>query len=96
MIKAFRMILEGEDEKIRTLYQGLSKQPVTYQHVEEFLIASGKKKPVSISAKEVGKEYYEVKESARESFYIQREQLGTFASGNWRLQEIFWRSPARL
>ena len=74
--KSFPLILEGEDEKIRTLYQGLSKQPVTYQHVEEFLIASGKKKPVSISAKEVGKEYYEVKESARESFYIQRSSWG--------------------
>lgn len=36
---SFTRILENEDQKIQTLYYGLSRQPVTYQHLEEFLIA---------------------------------------------------------
>ena len=53
-----------------------SRQPVTYQHLEEFLIAAGKKEKVTISAREVGKEYYELKDSLKESFYIQRSGWG--------------------
>ena len=67
---SFTRILENEDQKIQTLYYGLSRQPVTYQHLEEFLIAAGKKEKVTISAREVGKEYYELKDSLKESFYI--------------------------
>lgn len=33
--------MAGQKEK--ALYKGLSKQPVTFQHVEEFLIGTGKK-----------------------------------------------------
>ena len=73
---SFTRILENEDQKIQTLYYGLSRQPVTYQHLEEFLIAAGKKEKVTISAREVGKEYYELKDSLKESFYIQRSGWG--------------------
>lgn len=73
---SFARILEKEDKKIQTLYQGLSRQPVTYQHLEEFLIAAGKKEKVTISAREVGKEYYELSDSVKESFYIQRSGWG--------------------
>ena len=73
---SFVRILENEDQKIQTLYYGLSRQPVTYQHLEEFLIAAGKKEKVTISAREVGKEYYELKDSLKESFYIQRSGWG--------------------
>lgn len=31
---SFTRILENEDQKIQTLYYGLSRQPVTYQHLE--------------------------------------------------------------
>lgn len=74
--KGFSMILEKENEKIKTLYQGLSGQPVTYQHLEEFLIAAGKKEKVTINARDVGKEYYDLKDSVKESFYIQRSGWG--------------------
>ena len=73
---SFARILENEGQKIQTLYYGLSRQPVTYQHLEEFLIAAGKKEKVTISAREVGKEYYELKDSLKESFYIQRSGWG--------------------
>ena len=74
--KSFFRILEKEEEKIKTLYLGLAKETVTYQHVEEFLIAAGKKEKVMVSAREVGKEYYDMKESVKESFYIQRSGWG--------------------
>mgnify|MGYP000340967792 CR=1 FL=1 len=34
---SFTRILENEDQKIQTLYYGLSRQPVTYQHLEGWL-----------------------------------------------------------
>ena len=37
----FSLILNDQNEKIRALYAGMSRQPVTYQHLEEFLIAVG-------------------------------------------------------
>ena len=37
----FSLILSDQSEKIRSLYAGMSQQPVTYQHLEEFLIAAG-------------------------------------------------------
>ena len=73
---SFAKILEKEDEKIQTLYQGMSRQPVTYQHLEEFLIAAGKKEKVTISTGNVGKEYYDLSDSVKESFYIQRSGWG--------------------
>ena len=74
--KTFSRILEKESQKIKTLYEGLSRQPVTYQHLEEFLIAAGRKKKVLVSARDLGKEYYDVRESVKESFYIQRTGWG--------------------
>ena len=36
------------------LYQGLSHKPVTFQHLEEFLVALGQKEPVMLSAEQPG------------------------------------------
>ena len=44
----FMEILQGADQVYRTLYKGMSQNPVTYQHMEEFLIGAGKKEPVQI------------------------------------------------
>lgn len=91
---SFTRILENEDQKIQTLYYGLSRQPVTYQHLEEFLIAAGKKEKVTINAREVGKEYYELKDSLKESFTF-READGDICALMWKQLEIFWKFPAR-
>ena len=45
----FSLILSDQSEKIRSLYAGMSQQPVTYQHLEEFLIAAGAKEKVTLS-----------------------------------------------
>lgn len=74
--RSFPMILKGMDEKVQAMYRGLSRQPVTYQHLEEFFIGTGKKEPVRISLKASGEEFYDIQESVRESFSIKRSGWG--------------------
>lgn len=72
----FRELLDQKDKKQMALYKGLSRQPVTFQHLEEFLISTGKKKPVHISLKTDSSSFYDIRESVRESFPVQRDGWG--------------------
>lgn len=74
--KYFPIVMEQQTVREKALYDGLHVQPITYQHLEEFLIGMGKKKPVSISLKQQGAEFYEVRESMQESFDIQKSGWG--------------------
>lgn len=74
--KQFVIMMEGADRKQKALYAGLSRQPVTYQHLEEFFIGLKKKDPVSISLKTVRNEFYEIQESIQEFFDIQKSGWG--------------------
>ena len=40
--RRFELLLQNADKKEKALYKGLSKQPVTFQHVEEFLVGTRK------------------------------------------------------
>ena len=72
----FFLILSDQSEKIRSLYAGMSQQPVTYQHLEEFLISLKEKDPVSVSLKTTAAEFYNVEEDMQESFEIHRSGWG--------------------
>lgn len=72
----FGLLLKNAEEKELALYQGLSKQPVTFQHVEEFLIGTGRKEPVKIELKTDHSSFYEIQESVRESFTVQKNGWG--------------------
>lgn len=74
--KSFSMILKNTGKKEKSLYEGMSRQPVTYQHLEEFLVGIGQKEKVDIILKEDGAQFYEVRESIQESFAIQRSGWG--------------------
>lgn len=74
--RSFPMVLEKEGAREKALYAGLTVQPVTYQHLEEFLIGMGKKQPVTISLKKQGEELYNVGESVQEFFDIHRSGWG--------------------
>lgn len=74
--KNFVAVLKSESGKGKSLYAGMSQQPVTYQHLEEFLISMGKKEKVSLSLKKEGESFYRIKESVKESFIIQRSGWG--------------------
>ena len=72
----FSLILSDQSEKIRSLYAGMSQQPVTYQHLEEFLIAAGAKEKVTLSLNREEASFYDVSESVQESLYIHRSGWG--------------------
>lgn len=74
--KNFGFILREESKEVQALYKGMSRQPVTYQHLEEFLVSTGKKEKISISLKKEKEEFYEVCQSAKESFTIIRSGWG--------------------
>lgn len=74
--KDFYTVLKKSDNKQKALYAGLSKQPITYQHLEEFLVALKEKEAVSISLKSTAAEFYGVQEEMQESFEIQRSGWG--------------------
>ena len=70
------MILKDSPKKEQALYKGLSIQPVTYQHLEEFFIGTGRKEPIRISLEEEQAEFYEMRQSIQESFAIRRNGWG--------------------
>ena len=74
--KSFPTLMAKADNREKALYAGLSRQPVTYQHLEEFLVGLKKKDPVTLSLKTTGSEYYHIKESVQESFEIHRSGWG--------------------
>ncbi len=74
--KSFPSIMTEADNRQKAMYAGFSSGAVTYQHLEEFLIGMGLKKPVHISLKAGDAEYYEITENIQESFIIQRSGWG--------------------
>lgn len=74
--KSFPMVLKDAGQKQKALYAGLSKQPVTYQHLEEFFVGIGKKEPVHISLRKDSVKFYEIKEAVQETFDIQKSGWG--------------------
>ena len=73
---AFPHILNGKNVVYLPLYKGLSQNPVTYQHLEEFLIASGKKKPVGLSLDKKNKAAYNLEKEQKHTLYIYRDNWG--------------------
>lgn len=72
----FTGILNGKNTPYRTLYRGLSQNPVTYQHMEEFLIAAGKKEPVHISVDKRDRNSYRIASSQKDTIYIYKSTWG--------------------
>ncbi len=69
-------VLNGKNTPYRSLYKGLSANPVTYQHMEEFLVATGKKEPVRISTDKQEKSVYKINTSLKDTLYIYRNTWG--------------------
>ena len=74
--KSFPAILRDCTSSEKSLYAGLCQQPITYQHLEEFLVGMGKKERVDISLKTPGTELYEIRESLQDSLVITRSGWG--------------------
>lgn len=74
--KSFPKVLQGSDRKYLSLYRGMSKNPVTYQHMEEFLIGAGKKEPVQIHLDKEGKNWERIESTLKDSLYLYKNTWG--------------------
>ena len=72
----FLHILNGKNRPYRALYRGMSHNPVTYQHMEEFLIATGKKGPVMLTLDKQQKAVYTLDVSQKDTLYIYKNTWG--------------------
>lgn len=72
----FTRLLKGRNTVYQSLYRGLSKNPVTYQHLEEFLVTSGKKSPVHISVDKAEKTVYHINSSFKDTIYVYKSTWG--------------------
>ncbi len=72
----FTSLLKEKNTQYIPLYRGLSQNPVTYQHLEEFLIATGNKEPIKISADKQEKLSYILNSSIKDTMYIFKSTWG--------------------
>ena len=73
---AFPKILNGKNVVYLPLYKSMSRNPVTYQHLEEFLISSGKKEPILLSIDKQQKAVYHLDVSQKDTLYIYKNNWG--------------------
>ena len=72
----FTRVIGDEDARSSALCKGFLRQPVTYQHLEEFLISMKKKSKVTFHLAQTEAEFYQLSESRRESFSLHRSGWG--------------------
>ncbi len=72
----FHRLLKDGDRRHLTVYRAFSQNPVTYQHLEEFLIAAGKKEPVTIRTDKQPRTEFLLKSSVKDTIYINRNTWG--------------------
>ncbi len=73
---SFPGLLRGKNRSLLPLYKGLSHNPVTYQHLEEFLIASGRKEPVLFTLDRQEKAPFRLDASQKDTLYIYKNSWG--------------------
>lgn len=72
----FKNILNGSDKKENLLYEAIKKEHPTGQKVEEFLAATGRKKPVTVELSASTAEFYEVNSNQKEQLELKKDQWG--------------------
>lgn len=72
----FVKILNGKNRAFLALYKGMSHNPVTYQHMEEFLVSAGKKEAVTLSLDKQQKAVYRLDVSQKDTLYIYKNTWG--------------------
>ena len=65
-----------EEQEVLPYYYAMAKNPVTWQHLEEFLIGTGKKEPVKLHLEQEKLEIYEVQSSLMDSVRVRRSGWG--------------------
>ena len=65
-----------EEQEVLPYYYAMAKNPVTWQHLEEFLIGTGKKDPVKLHLEQENLEIYEVQSSLMDTVRVRRSGWG--------------------
>ena len=66
----FPELLRGKNRIYRALYQGMSQNPVTYQHLEEFLVTAQRKVPVEFTLDKKERAVYHLDASQKDTLYL--------------------------
>ena len=74
--EAFKQLLKNESMRYEELYRGLSKNPTTYQNMEEFLIATGQKEAIKIAVDKTRKELLNLEGSLKDTIYLNKNTWG--------------------
>ena len=69
-------IIENEDNKTKNLYKALSQGTITYQHLEQFLVASGLKEELRYSADKNNELFEHLQSSAQGKLRITKNTWG--------------------
>lgn len=77
--KSFKAVLQNEPAHVRTLYEALSATPLSYQRMEEFLVSSGRKNPVCVTAEESLFSWDKLTESVKKELRLTRNTWGHFS-----------------
>ena len=72
----FYRLLNGKNCVYTALYKGMSHNPVTYQHMEEFLIAAHKKEPIVLSLDKDKRGIYQIGNSQKDTLYVYKSTWG--------------------
>ena len=72
----FPRFSRGRTAGLTACTRGMSQNPVTYQHMEEFLIAAGRKEPVHIRLEKDRKDMERVESTLKDSLEILRDSWG--------------------
>ncbi|MCI5649363.1 MAG: DUF5717 family protein [Fusicatenibacter sp.] len=72
----FRKLLGGNNRQYLSLYKGMAQNPVTYQHLEEFLVSAGKKEPVELTLDKQKKQVYGIETSQKDTLYLYKNTWG--------------------
>lgn len=74
--EVFGRLLERCAPQHLTLYKGMSENPVTYQHLEEFLVGAGLKDAITIGIEDGETEFYNLTSSQKNILTIQKNTWG--------------------
>ncbi len=72
----FKRIILANQDKYRSLYDGLIKSPSTSQALEEFLIAIHKKMAINVTASPTNVQYEDISKSFKDKIILTKDQWG--------------------
>ena len=77
--ESFPELLPEGDHAGRALWRGLMKPPVSLTAMEEFLVSTGMKEPVSVTLPVTEGAFYDVRDTFQDTVRLKRDGLGSFA-----------------